>query len=365
MGLHQDPDRLEEMGMREKEIRRRLWYSILELNVQSALDSGMSSMIADEDYNTKPPSIINDNDLEDGNHDQSARISFQTILTRSLPLRQRVIRVINSLNDERTYEEILTLGNELSSAYRNAAGEIEHFIHNNNPATKFASSYCIHLLRRFPLCLHFPYAIKSQKNPIYSFSQQVCLAASQDLVSLLDEDVRYTRLLQTGGAMFRDIITRSALIIFLGLCPAEADGENFFSAKRNRASKEPLLDDARRVVKYAYERMSNGETNVKVYVCLSMMLAQAEYRLNGNGNGDSESAETAVLNALHESLGACHDILQTRESSVAAAPDLGMEASGFGGLGMMPMMTMPDLDADFDFFGGSFGFDFSDDFFAQ
>ena len=38
MGLHQDPNTLREMDARQAEIRRRLWYTILEMNAQAALD---------------------------------------------------------------------------------------------------------------------------------------------------------------------------------------------------------------------------------------------------------------------------------------------------------------------------------------
>jgi hypothetical protein len=171
MGFHQDPNRFEEISTQQKKIRRRLWYTILELNVQAALDSGMSPMIMDEDYNTQPPSNTN-NDLDEGNREEhSPRISFQPVLVGSLPLRLRVTRVINSLHEEPSYEQDLALGNELAQACRDAAAEIEHAA-SMDKTTNFASSYCSHLLRRFPLCLHFSCAILAQKNP---------LAADEDL----------------------------------------------------------------------------------------------------------------------------------------------------------------------------------------
>ncbi|KAJ5610038.1 hypothetical protein N7510_006757 [Penicillium lagena] len=352
MGFHQDPNRFEEMSTQQKEIRRRLWYTILELNVQAALDSGMSPMIRDEDYNTQPPSNVNDNDLDEGNPEEHpTHVSFQPVLASSLPLRLRVTRVINSLQEESSYEQVLAIGNELAQACRDAATEIEHAASMNKTA-KFASSYCSHLLRRFPLCLHFSYAITAQKNPLYSYSQKVCLAAAQDIVSLL-EDVLYRRLLLAGGGMFRDIITRGALLIFLGLCP-EPEGDISFFPGRDRNRKEPLLQDGRRVVQYAKDRMWYGETNVKVYVCLNMMLAQAESRLYG------KPSKEAILKVLHESLDTCHELFQTRSSTNPMDP--GTETWPFGG---MEMPLLADFDTDFDFLGDSFDLGFSDSLFPQ
>lgn len=45
--------------------------------------------------------------------------------------------------------------------------------------------------------------------------------------------------------MFRDIITRGALVIYMELISQlEADGSTF-TKKRNRARREPLLENAR------------------------------------------------------------------------------------------------------------------------
>jgi hypothetical protein len=63
MGLHQDPSNLGETSVLQKEVRRRLWYTILELNVQAALDSGMAPMIIAAEYNTQPPTNLDDADL--------------------------------------------------------------------------------------------------------------------------------------------------------------------------------------------------------------------------------------------------------------------------------------------------------------
>lgn len=353
MGLHQDPDCLEEMSVRQKEIRRRLWYTILEMNVQAALDSGMSPMVVDTDYNTHPPSNASDNDLEDAMQEEPrertdlnpTRISFQSLLVGSLSLRLQATRVINSLQEEPSYDEVLALGNKLTIACRDAAIAIEQATSMGDVqfVAGFASSYCSHLLRRFLLCLHFPYAIKAKTNPLYSYSQKVCLAAAQDLVSLLEDDL-YRRLLLTGGGMFRDIITRGASLIFLELCPDLEGDTSIFARRRDRARQQPLLQDAHRVVQYARDRMCHGETNVKVYVCLSMMMAQAESSLNGL------PAKEAMSKALHESLETCHDLLKAMAvRSSTNATDLGMGSWESGGI-MMPLSA--DLDAGFDFLGG-------------
>ncbi|OJJ45226.1 hypothetical protein ASPZODRAFT_17443 [Penicilliopsis zonata CBS 506.65] len=299
MGLHQDPQLLGgEMDAVQAAVRRRLWYTILEMNVQAALDSGMSPMISVEDYTV----AINENNECDR---ETGFISLQPVLAKSLPLRLKTVRVINSLHEEPSYDQVLSLGNELSAACREASLAIETAASN---AVSFASTFCNHLLRRFVLCLHFFYAIKARVNPLYSHSRTVCLDAALDLVSLL-HDARYSRILITGGGMFRDIITRGVLAIFLELGGEDTDkGASQYTRERQRSMHGYLLRDARTVLQYARERMNHGETNVKTYVFLSMLMARAEA-----GTG---SVDEAVKSALHASLQTCLDMLERAANTI-------------------------------------------------
>ncbi|EED15716.1 C6 transcription factor, putative [Talaromyces stipitatus ATCC 10500] len=329
MGLHQDPNNLEDMNELQKQIRRRLWYTILEMNVQAALDSGMSPMIRDADYNTQPPSDASDSHLlqvakqqqrphqEEGGeeeteadelHEGSTRSSLQAILVKSLPLRLEVTRIINSLQEEPTYEHILTIGNKLAFACGEVVAMFDQAASTivDLPARRFAQSYCIHLIRRFPLCLHFRYAVKSRKNFLYSHSQKVSLEAALDIISLLDDHV-YGRLLLSGSGMFRDIVTRVAVLIFLELCPdPEAEVSNA-AKRRYRERQTLLLQDAQRLVRYAEDRIREGETSVKTYVFLRLMMAQAEARFNG-----SSLTESNTTKVLKHALDKCEKMLNDR-----------------------------------------------------
>lgn len=175
------------------------------------------------------------------------------------------LAVINVLQGEPSYDQILHLGSELTRAFRNAASVIDHHESGGeaHSPSQFAYS-CYDHLRRFLLCLHFPYAVKAKQNPLYSYSLKMRLECALNLVSLLDDDM-YNRLLLV-GSMFRDIITRGALVIYMELISQlEADGSRF-TKKKSRACREPLLKDARKVVRYAQDRLWYGETNVKGYL---------------------------------------------------------------------------------------------------
>ncbi|KUL87048.1 hypothetical protein ZTR_05751 [Talaromyces verruculosus] len=324
MGLHVDPDHLGEMNELQKQIRRRLWYTILEMNVQAALDSGMSPMIHDGDYNTQPPSNVSDRDLLhttgqqqeealDGLFESSNQSSLQSILAESLPLRLEVTRLINSLQDEPTYDHILTIGKELALASGEVTANLDRATSriNDLPARQFTQSHCSHLIRRFTLCLHFVYAIKSKRNPLYSHSQKVCLEAALDIISLLDDGL-YSRLLLSGGGMFRDISTRAAILIFLELS-SDAEAEvSSLTKRRYREHQGRLLQYAQRLVQYAEDRVREGETSVKTYVYLRLMMAHAEARFK-----DSSFTENDMKEILREGFDKCQTMLKDRLANVS------------------------------------------------
>jgi hypothetical protein len=312
MGLHQDPSSLREMDIQQREVRRRLWYTILEMNVQSALDSGMAPMVTEDDYTTQPPLDLSDEDLdnstnsgEDENPSPGRSATFfQYLLAKSIGFRLTVVRVVNSLNVEPSYDEVLSIDQKLGVACHEVASALNETVslRSQDPLNHFAHSFCSHLIRRFLLCLHFPYASKAKNSPIYTHSQQACLEVSLELVSLL-EDKLYSRVLINGGGMFRDIITRGALAIYVELTSSLESGISHFARERNRSRQFQLMEDAQKLVQYAESRMRHGETNVKGYVFLNMATARVQALF------EDISPEEAIRKAARDSLNTCHGIL--------------------------------------------------------
>lgn len=111
--------------MEKAEMRRRLWLSILEMNLQSAYDAGGAPLISAEDYDTMPPANLDDEELisepensspggcTDGG---STRLSVALALAQSLPLRLKILRHANNFRTQDSYSETLRLNSELFKA---------------------------------------------------------------------------------------------------------------------------------------------------------------------------------------------------------------------------------------------------------
>ncbi|KAM6530133.1 hypothetical protein FALCPG4_008255 [Fusarium falciforme] len=124
MGLYRDPSKLgdEKMTIFKAEMRRRLWLSILELDLQSAYDAGGALLISAEDDDTLPPADLDDegliNELENpspgGRADGgSTHLSVALILAQSLPFCLKIFRHANDFRIQDSYSETLRLNSEL------------------------------------------------------------------------------------------------------------------------------------------------------------------------------------------------------------------------------------------------------------
>ncbi|KAG4219876.1 hypothetical protein PC116_g31645, partial [Phytophthora cactorum] len=116
MGLHRDPAHLRHISIFTGEIRRRLWYGILEILAQSSVDCGQLPGLTSEEWDTAIPANIDDGELaEDLRSRPMSRSldeawtqnSVQCGLARSLPLRLRIINAVNGLRTEMSYEKVL------------------------------------------------------------------------------------------------------------------------------------------------------------------------------------------------------------------------------------------------------------------
>jgi hypothetical protein len=129
MGLHRDPRHFSRMSVLHAEMRRRLWTTILELAAQSCIDSGMQPFISFNDFDTEPPSNINDDEIDDGTKllppskpsTVFTQTSLQLTMLKSLRTRLEIARIINDFHAEPPYEEILRLSADLVSACRESS----------------------------------------------------------------------------------------------------------------------------------------------------------------------------------------------------------------------------------------------------
>lgn len=345
IGLHRDPKHLPSMSRLEAEVRRRLWYTILELIVQSSLDSAMPPRISFEDFDTESPSNNNDDEIDKTTTgllphptEKYTSTSMQLLLIKSLPCRLRIVQLLNGLHSELAYPDVLTLSAEIMSACQACS----KFVTDNRQAgtTAFQRNMCDLLVRRFLIPLHCPFASEARSNYLFHYSQKVTLDAALTFMSP-EPDNYFSRLIATGGGMYREAYRCATAAISLELlvqAQAQRDDGTFQTSTKKLNFLKDAVND---VSALSWERVRQGETNIKGPMFLDIVLAVA------NSPDKDAMCELAMAKNARNSLVLCHSILESRVKAVALpSPNDGS-------------LTSSSLDGDRD----DFGLDFSLDFF--
>jgi hypothetical protein len=227
MGLHRDPKHLPAMPVLQAELRRRLWATVLELAVQSSLVAWMPPRILLDEFDTEPPSNINDDEMDESTtalqpHPKATftSTSIQLAMFESLPIRLRIAQYLNGLQPERAYNQALALNAELTSALQ---AHTTLFATDSGTAAAFHRNLVDYLTRRFLIPLHFPFILQARNNQLCHLSYKISLDAALALLSPLispdeqDPDGSFSRLMLIGGALFRDGIRGATAVIGLAL----------------------------------------------------------------------------------------------------------------------------------------------------
>lgn len=340
MGLHRDPKHLPEMSVLQAELRRRLWATIVEMIIQSSLDSAMPPRISFDDFDTEPPS--NNNDVEIQVEDESltskssalqphpktvyTSTSLQLLLLDSWPTRLRILQLLNGLHSELSYVDVLALTAQMTDAlkacnsFMQANATASNNDNNNNQdgdpdsgsspsgggVTAFHRNLLDYLVRRFMIVLHCPFVSKARANPLFYYSLKVSLDSALALISP-EPDAGFSHLMTIGGGLFREGLWYAQTAITLELL-AEVEAQRRDGTLRRKISpyRDLLKKATRDIIALSVERIRRGETNIKSHMFLSMVLAQAE-AMEAGVSYRFEMARAAV-----DSLDFCHALLENR-----------------------------------------------------
>ncbi|CAJ2504073.1 Uu.00g114670.m01.CDS01 [Anthostomella pinea] len=315
IGLHRDPKHLPTMSVLQAELRRRLWATILELVVQSSLDSAMPPRISFDEFDTEAPSNNNDYEMDESTmvlqphpKETYTGASMQLILLDSLPTRLRILQLLNGLNTELSYLDVIALSSEIADACR-ACG---NFMKKNEASgvTTFHRNLVDFLVRRFLIPLHRPFASKARTNPLFHYSLKISLDVAMAIISP-EPDVSFSRIMAIGGALFKEGTRYASAVVSLEfLVHVEAqrlDGTLHRSSQHREFLKQAMRD----LISLSIERIRQGETNIKSHMFLSMVMAQIEA-----AEADIP-CELKVAQSAVDSLEFCHGILQTMAGTVS------------------------------------------------
>lgn len=322
IGLHREPSLFPQISALEAEIRRRLWATVLEITVQSALDCGMAPTISEHDYDCGPPSNIDDDQIDESTEklppakpiDVCTQTSGQLALASHLPLRLRIVEALNGIRSQLSFTDALEMYKNLSDSCRSAFIRFQAFLVGDSTFnTPTASAFQVKMLdllsRRFLLSLHVPFALQAKSDLTYFYARKVCLESSLLILSspsAVDSSDDYQRLRIFGRGLFKGLFLQAGCILFIELAAALSEDDAEYSMILDR---DALYHALRQLVGTFRRRLKAGETSVKSYVIYSCALAQVEALRAG------KEPVCAVLDVARQTLEESLGLLEANPSS--------------------------------------------------
>lgn len=314
MGLHRDPSRFCSLCKFWAEQRRRLWASVVELEMQSSIDSGMVPGIDLDQCDLSAPTAWDDADLKEDMAAYPALVEDATsitrtdtlaLLSRSLPVRLRITRMVNNLRFTLSYDEALRLSDELLR-YLDQGTAL--FNRDEAGMMPFARSFYVFTMRRSLLVLHRPFCYSALQTPKYTYSRKLCLESSMEILSLLEENAS-PHLGQLAGTMFQNEFLHAAISVCIEIRLQMEEKSPL--TELVQAQQSVMMRAVRRTVDALKSRLTPDGKGCKAFTFISLIVASVEARLRG------DDAVMAVKDASSQAVNHCREVMNSRIPGVS------------------------------------------------
>ncbi|KAH8199721.1 hypothetical protein TruAng_006129 [Truncatella angustata] len=330
IGLHRDPANLPGMPKAQTEIRRRLWATILELELDASLDAGGAPLISLRDYDCAIPTNLDDVQLDfDSDADLVTQdpthrtdTSLQIAIARTFPVRLAIASSSNGIQGRMSYQEVVKLSDDFQTARRafNA-----HVACLSPKVGHFQRLYCDMIMTRYIFALHIPYITVASSNPACLQSRDLCLdvalkmchssfhptlardpflGASQAAATAESHCDEYTHLMFYGSGSYRAVLFQainvvgSELVAISANCSGSSLSNTLLPFGSLRGLE--LLSLFRVGIEWSKHRTTAVQNDVKEFVIMSATLGGVNAAIKGSSihDGISTAGKEACLEGL-------------------------------------------------------------------
>lgn len=343
MGLHRNPGMFSTLSPYQREIRCRLWATVLELTSQCCLTQALPLGCTQADYDTPLPSNLNDIDLKPEAKtlppvaEGVTESSLQILLAKTLPCRLRILQILNDFRSHHEYDTTLKLGAELRVACREIAGFFNQHVHPEQPSdgrshlnlTDFHRRLLDMHIRRFILFLHRPFMVQARSNPQFYLARKVCVesamvylanANATDLHLPFEKFDDLARMSTVGRGFYKGAYSSDAIMILSFEIVTQLQDESGPPQggldpldEMARAGRAPLIDTLQRLEPQLLQMIRIGGTSLGRYLFVTAYLSQIRAMEAGR------PVRQALFEPIFEALKRCCASLRERKV-VGATP---------------------------------------------
>lgn len=350
MGLHVNLSQSANLSFYQAECRRRLWITIVELDLQISITSGMPVMTPELDFGPLTPSNLNDVDFDESTSEPPSPSSLgeetdslaQITLATSLAHRIKVMNAVQHTSPLDNLSERVEQARRLGKYISDVPSQLKP---NNNIETTSPAFVLNHVLldvflRRPLLCLLRPVITHTQSpcdHPSFHEIRGACLDSSLAILSFQDYfDPHYADPDVTNANAYWDIFhtfcQHDILWAALSVCehmrlpsnissaPSPADNTTDTAGSRfqipSKASLTRLIENT---LDSFTRRVHHRESNVKDLILLTTALQSVRAR------GSAQQRERVMLQGAKNTLTACrrHLLSIATQSSPSDMAELG------------------------------------------
>ena len=195
----------------DQEMRRRIWATISELELQASFDRGMPAMLRDLVEDCGPPLNLDDKEFDSSTEQlpdprpisQYTRSSFQHLSRSSWSLRLELVSMINGPRPQMAYDDVLLYDNKIMQ-------HLDGIPHWSDQASLVSRVLLQLQLQVLLLFLHRPYAREEVRSSRYDYSAIMHLRSA---MNILDLHHQLTSIGNISLCLFRKDIFGAALSI--------------------------------------------------------------------------------------------------------------------------------------------------------
>ncbi|KAI0205681.1 fungal-specific transcription factor domain-containing protein [Astrocystis sublimbata] len=361
MGLHRDPSEFpRDIQPFWAEQRRKLWTTILELDIHMSMQCNLPSCIREGDFTCRPPSNLNDDELYPNmiellpsksiEVDTDSRI--QVFAANTLKTRFKAVDVINRIDALQDYQQILDIGTELEQVLEEIryVTPQKHLSNTNDAQRQWMTKVILDMNCRRPLlALYRPFALSSVDAP-----QQIMTGYLKSCMILLTylEEVDVLRpdcaqVWQGNTFMHSLVLRRDIMHASFGICyymkqiqssainnilgvgsPESTYGRNSVEASCTVASKSSILLSLPRlrasvgkVIDTMVRRISEIGTDLKDLVSLTIVF----YTYQGETHEPKKEVKQALQRIVDAGLQTVHISQEDISSTTTRSPATQMQ----------------------------------------
>jgi hypothetical protein len=189
-GMHRDPSLLStgKISAFEREMKKRLWVTIMELELQASIESGIQSSLAGLYWDTSAPTNLPDDAFSAETQelpasrplDSFTSAAYLSVSRQSIPLRLHLMQLLNDPSENLPYSEVLHYDAQVHELLSNLPKW-------DDPQGVLPSALLRLQLQQFLIMIHKPWAAMASKNDRYIYSFTTCINAAGSIITTHDD----------------------------------------------------------------------------------------------------------------------------------------------------------------------------------